>query len=52
MSVKIYCERCDSIFESRAKFERHMESAHTSGMGCEACVIDTAISRIIKFFRK
>ena len=52
MSGKIYCERCDSIFESRAKFERHMESAHAGGAGCEACVIDVAISRIVKFFRK
>ena len=51
MAAKVYCERCDSVFESREKFERHMESVH-SGTACEVCVIDAAISRILGFFKK
>lgn len=49
MSAKVYCERCDSVFESREKFERHMDTVH-SGVSCETCVIDVAISKIRGLF--
>ena len=51
MAAKVYCERCDSVFGSREKFERHMDSVH-SGTTCEVCAIDAAISKILGFFKK
>ena len=49
--VKIYCERCDTIFRSREKFERHFDQ-HDSSAACEMCPIDAAISRIARLFQR
>ena len=46
---KVYCERCDHVFESRAKFERHFERHSVS---CEACPIDAVLSRIARLLRR
>ena len=51
MAGKIYCERCDSVFGSREKFQRHMDQVH-SGVSCETCIIDSAISKIFGLFKK
>ena len=51
-SPKIYCERCDSIFQSREQFEKHFDSMHQSNVSCESCPIDTVISKLIGFFKK
>ena len=48
--TKIYCEKCDSIFDSRQKFEKHLDD-HT-GVSCESCPIDTAISKLTGLFRR
>lgn len=40
-SVKVYCDRCGSLFGSRAEFDRHAPG-HSE---VEACPIDTALSR-------
>ena len=48
---KVYCSKCNSIFESRKKFEKHLEE-HSSGVSCEECPIDTAISKLVNFFKK
>ena len=48
---KVYCERCNSVFGSREKFDRHMESAHSQA-GCDVCVIDAALSKIAGFFKR
>ncbi len=47
-ATKVYCEKCDSVFGSKAEYERHFDS-HTV---CESCPIDTVIGRIVGFFRK
>ena len=48
--TKVYCEKCNSVFGSREKFDRHVESVH--GAGCDVCVIDAALSKIAGFFKK
>ena len=48
--TKIYCEKCDSIFESREKFEKHFDS-HSS-VTCETCPIDTALSKFAGLFKR
>ena len=48
---KVYCEKCDSLFESRGSFERHVDMVH-SGSGCNACVIDIALSKIRGLFKR
>ena len=48
---KIYCERCDLIFESREKFDSHFDS-HSSGVTCETCPIDTAIAKFVNLFKR
>ena len=47
---KIYCDKCDSVFESRKKYEKHY-SKHLSGVYCESCPIDTAIEKIVNLFK-
>ncbi|MDH3192637.1 MAG: hypothetical protein OEM18_08130 [Nitrosopumilus sp.] len=49
--AKVYCSRCDSVFESRKKFEKHLEK-HNSGISCETCPIDTVISKLVNLFKR
>lgn len=49
--TKVYCSKCDLVFESREKFERHFDS-HSSGISCEECPIDTAIAKFVGLFRR
>lgn len=49
--TKVYCERCDLIFETREKFEKHFER-HSSNVICEVCPIDTAISKFVNMFKR
>lgn len=48
---KVYCERCDLVFESREKFEKHFDS-HSSSVSCEVCPIDTAITKFVNLFKR
>jgi len=48
---KVYCEKCDLVFESRAKFEKHFDS-HSSINVCEVCPIDTAIAKFVNLFKR
>ena len=47
---KVYCEKCDLIFESRDRFEKHLDN-HT-GIRCEVCPIDTAIAKFTSLFKR
>ncbi len=49
--VKVYCEKCDLIFESRTKFEKHFDS-HAAAVAYEACPIDTVIAKFVRLFRR
>ncbi len=44
--TKVYCAKCDLIFESREKFEKHFDR-HSSKVTCEVCPIDTVISNLL-----
>ncbi len=48
--TKVYCSRCDMIFESRKKFQSHLDR-HLSDPGCEQCPIDTVIAKLVGLFR-
>ena len=48
---KVYCSKCDLIFDSREKFERHFD-AHSSTITCEECPVDTAIAKFVNLFRR
>jgi len=48
---KIYCEKCDSIFNSKTKYEKHLET-HSSGAYCESCQLDTAVQKIAKLSKR
>ena len=48
---KVYCERCDLVFESREKFEKHFDS-HSSSVACESCPVDTAIAKFVNLFKR
>ena len=48
---KIYCEKCNSIFSSREKYDAHY-SKHSSGVSCDSCPIDMAIEKIMKLFQR
>lgn len=47
---KVYCDRCDTVFNSRPEYESHL--GRHSGVPCEACPIDTALSRVARLFRR
>ncbi len=49
--TKVYCTKCDLIFESREKFEKHLDS-HSSKVVCEVCPIDTAIAKFLNIFKR
>ncbi|MEO2201398.1 MAG: hypothetical protein ABGW49_06025 [Nitrosopumilus sp.] len=49
--TKVYCTSCDLIFESRVKFEKHLER-HSSSIPCEVCPIDTVLSKIASLFKR
>lgn len=47
---KIYCEKCDDVFDSKEKFDKHFEK-HL-GVSCESCPLDVAVEKIINLFRR
>lgn len=50
-NIKVYCPKCDVVFDSREEFNRHLPD-HSSAVGCETCPIDAAISKLISLFKK
>lgn len=47
---KIYCEKCDTVFDSKKKFEEHQhENFQVSG---ESCPLDSAIQKFANLFRR
>ena len=48
---KIYCEKCDVVFESREKYETHLDG-HSSSIICESCPLDTIIQKFTGLFKK
>ena len=49
--TKVYCSKCDLIFETREKFENHFDT-HNSGVVCETCPVDTVIEKFVNLFRR
>ncbi len=49
--TKVYCVKCDLIFGSREKFEKHFD-LHSSKVICEVCPIDIAISKFVNLFKR
>ncbi len=47
---KVYCERCNIVFNSRSEFERHF--GDHSGTACESCPIDTVLARLVRLFKR
>ena len=47
---KVYCEKCDLIFESHKSFEKHFDS-HSSKFVCETCPIDIITTKIVNLFK-
>ena len=50
-NLKVYCEKCDLILNSREKFLKHLET-HSSTIPCDVCPIDTIIGKFINLFKK
>ena len=48
---KVYCEKCNLVFESRLGFEKHLDG-HQSRTVCETCPIDIAIAKFVNIFRR
>jgi len=46
---KVYCEKCDSVFVSRSKFEKHFEKH--SGVSNEMCPIDSFAQKLVNWFK-
>ena len=51
---KVYCEKCNIVFDSRADYEKHYNKhdGSSSGIVYEACPLDTAVSKILGLFKK
>ncbi len=47
---KIYCEKCNYIYNSREKYEYHLEN-HSS-VFCEYCPLDVAIQKFVNLFKR
>ena len=48
---KIYCEKCDTVFDSKKKYEAH-SFKHSSGVSCESCPLDIAVEKIVNLFKR
>ena len=48
---KIYCEKCDLVFDSKQKFDHHLEK-HSSGVSCESCPIDMVVQKLTDLFKR
>ncbi len=48
---KIYCEKCNKIFNSRENYDAHY-SEHSSEILCESCPIDVVLGKIIGLFKR
>ncbi|KAF6242502.1 hypothetical protein C6988_07420 [Nitrosopumilus sp. b1] len=48
---KVYCSKCDLVFDSRSEFEKHLQK-HSGSTTCDACPIDTVINKLLGFFKK
>ena len=48
---KVYCQKCDLVFDSREKYEKHLEK-HSQSVSCEVCPIDTAIAKFVNLFKR
>ncbi len=48
---KIYCEKCETVFDSKKKYDAHY-SKHDSNVYCESCPIDVAVSKIVNLFKR
>jgi len=48
---KIYCEKCDKIFNSSEKYDAHYLE-HSSGVSCESCPLDMVLGKIIGLFKR
>ncbi|PIN82214.1 MAG: hypothetical protein COW26_07650 [Nitrosopumilales archaeon CG15_BIG_FIL_POST_REV_8_21_14_020_33_23] len=49
--TKVYCVKCDIIFNSRKTFEKHLVT-HLLTNKCETCPIDVVISKFVNIFKK
>ena len=49
--TKVYCEKCDLVFDSREEFEGHLDR-HSPNASCEVCPIDVALSKLANLFRR
>ena len=47
---KVYCEECDTVFNSRYDYDKHRER-HSGGMACESCPIDAVVSKLARLFK-
>jgi phage terminase small subunit len=50
-NLKVYCEKCDLILNSRQKYLKHLDS-HSSTIPCDVCPIDTVVEKLINFFTR
>ena len=48
---KIYCEKCDTVFNSKKKYEEH-SSKHSSNVSCDSCPLDIAVEKIVNLFKR
>lgn len=48
---KIYCEKCDTVFDSKKKYDVH-SSKHSSSVSCDSCPIDVAVEKIVNLFKR
>jgi len=49
---KVFCEKCNCVFDSKEKFDEHIVQHSPSAICCESCPIDMAIEKIKSFFKK
>jgi len=47
---KIYCEKCNTVFDSKKKFEEHKHN--DSQVTGESCPLDSTIQKFVNLFRR
>ncbi len=48
---KVYCEKCDTVFDTKEKFQKHFDAHNTDGSS-ESCPLDTITQKLMKLFKR
>ena len=50
--TKVYCDKCNCVFDSKEKFDLHCNEHSSLAIYCESCPLDVALEKIKNLFKR